>query len=36
MNKETSEKLAELEHVQWAHWTQHMLDGAKIVEVKDD
>ena len=26
MNDETREKLAALEHEQWAHWTRYMLD----------
>jgi len=26
MTEETREKLAELEHDQWAHWTKYMLD----------
>lgn len=25
--KELIEKLAELEHIQWAHWTQYMLSN---------
>jgi hypothetical protein len=26
-NKELLEKLADLEHQQWAHWTQYMLNN---------
>lgn len=25
--EEQVEKLAELEHIQWSHWTRHMLDN---------
>jgi len=27
MNKELLEKLAALEHKQWAHWTEYMLNN---------
>jgi len=31
-NEKTREKLAELEHDQWAHWTRHMLDVLGLIE----
>jgi hypothetical protein len=27
ISSKTREKLAELEHIQWAHWTEYMLNN---------
>jgi hypothetical protein len=32
--KNIREKLAELEHIQWAHWTKYMLDNLTTENIK--
>ena len=34
--KEIIEKLAELEHTQWAHWTEYMLKRLETLERDED